>query len=77
MKFAVIEYKYVAGKTHIVPLKCIKKYSPKSKQTESFLCYISPNISDEPDFNVKYSKEPFNGSVGIFKVFVLKVTGEC
>lgn len=77
MKFAVVELKYVPGKTYIVPINWIKKFNKKFKQTESLLCYISLNISDEPNFDVDYYKEELKCAAGMFKVFVLKVTSEC
>lgn len=74
MKFAVVELKYVPGKTYIVPINWIKKFNLKFKKTESFLCFISLTISDEPDFDADHKRE-FNGSAGTYKVFVLTVTG--
>lgn len=77
MKFAVVELKYVQGKTYIVPISWIRKFKQKFSRTESFLCYISVTISDVPDFEAEYRKEEFNGTAGIYKVFVLKVTSKC
>lgn len=74
MKFAVVELKYKPGKTFVVPINWIKKFNQKFKQTQAFLCYISSNFSDEPNFDVGYGKD-FNGSAGTFKIFVLKVAG--
>lgn len=74
MRCAVVELKYMPKKTFIVPINWIKNYIPTHLPTVPFLCYISTNLKDDPNFRAKYYKK-FNGTAGLFKVFILTVKG--
>lgn len=74
MSFAVVELKYMPKKTFIVPITWIKNYVAKHLPTVEFYCYISTNLKDDPNFQAKYYVK-FTGTAGLFKVFILTVTG--
>lgn len=74
MHFAVVELKYVKKRTFIVPISWIKNYKINHSLTQEFYCYISTDLKDDPNFEIKYLLK-FNGNAGLFKVFVLTVTG--
>lgn len=72
MSFAVVELKYQEKKTFTVAVECIQNFQPKASAVESYFCYISTDITEEPDFNAKYMKT-FDGQPGLFKVFIKKI----
>lgn len=74
MKFAIVEPKYMPKKFVIVPIANVKNYKAKYSPVEEFYCYISNDLSDEPNFEATY-KEKIDGEPGRFKVFIRKVTG--
>lgn len=74
MSFAIVELKYMERKYFTVRIESIKNYNPKKASIESFLCYISTDLSEDADFGAAYYQK-FVGEPGLFKVFVRKVTG--
>lgn len=75
MKFAVVEMKYDEGKTFIVQIAWLLNFTNKYNKTDDFLCFISTNLEDDIDLESGYSVK-FNGQPSLFKVFVLKLTGQ-
>lgn len=75
MNFALVELKYVEKGMYIVPITNIQSSKPKVSAIDPYFCYISTNLTDEPDFDAKYY-EKFDGTAGIFKVFIRKITSE-
>lgn len=73
-KFAIVELKYEEKKTFIVRLKWIKAMKPKPSAVDLHFCYISTDLTAEPNFGAKYLKT-FDGESGYFKVFIRKITG--
>lgn len=74
VNFAIVELKYDEKKMFVVSTDCIKDFKPKYSPMESFLCFISTDITEEPNFSAPYFKT-FDGRSGIFKVFIRKITG--
>lgn len=58
-----------------MPIENIKDFNGKFTPIEAFLCYISTDISEEPNFDAKYLKI-FDSQSGLFKVFIKKLTSE-
>ncbi len=76
MSYAVVEPKYMPKKSFIVRISWIKNYVPTYLPTVEFYCYISTDLNDDPNFRAKYYMK-FNGTPGLFKVFILTVKGWC
>lgn len=74
MSFAVVELKYMPKKTFIVRISWIKNYVRNHSPVQEFYCYISTDLAEDPDFSSKYYLK-FNGTPGLFKVFVHITTG--
>lgn len=74
MKCAVVELKYVPKKFFIVRTDYLKDFKGKYSSFESVLCYVSNDLSDEPNFVAKYS-EKYDVEPGVYKVFIKKITG--
>lgn len=74
MDFAIVELKYVEKGMYIVPIGNIKSSKPKVS-TDPYFCYISADLTEEPNFDAKYY-EKFEGSPGVFKVFIRKITSK-
>lgn len=75
MDFVIVELKYVEKRMFIVPIKNIQSSKPKASAVDAYFCYISMDLTEEPNFNAKYC-EKFDGSPGLFRVFIKKITSE-
>ncbi len=75
MNFAIVELKYVEKGMHIVPIGNIQSSKPKVSTMDPYFCYISTDITGEPNFDAKYH-EKFDGTPGVFKVFIRKITSK-
>lgn len=71
MQFAIVELKYVPKKFFIVQTDRIKDFKKKNSVADSYLCYISTDWSEEPNFLANYSQK-YDGVSG---VFIRKITG--
>ncbi|KAG4077401.1 hypothetical protein HA402_009802 [Bradysia odoriphaga] len=69
--FAVVELKYSAKSYFVVRTDCIKNFNKKFGNTLEFLCFISPNKDEKPNFQADYKRE-YCGTPGLFKIFVVK-----
>lgn len=74
--FAVIELKYDEGKIFVVKKKWILNSKERYNKTDDEFCFWSNNFEDSPDqMKCEYSKK-FTGEPALFKVFVIKLTGD-
>lgn len=75
MNYAIVELKYVEKRMFIVSVDNIQSSKPKVSSADPYFCYISTDLTDEPDFDAKYF-EKFDGTPGVFKVFIRKMTSK-
>lgn len=72
----MLELKYDEGKVEIVKHKWILFPKKTYSKTDDEFCYWSNNFEDSlEDMKCEYSRK-FTGEPALFKVFVLKLTGE-
>lgn len=61
---------------HIVPVKWIHKFDPlKIKINKVYFCFMSPNISSNPNFEAQLIFKYDATKERLYKVFVQKVYG--
>lgn len=74
--FAIVNLKHSKKSFVIVRTTCIQNFQGKFSNTNEFLCYISPNKDETPNFDEAEYKREYCGSPGLFKVFVTKLFGK-